>query len=81
MAKSKPQFPSLKAKKLLQTLERRPLGYTVARQKGSHRRMTAPGRPSLSFAFHDRSTVSGNLVKEILTKDVGLSEDEAKRLL
>jgi hypothetical protein len=30
-------------------LERRPLGYRAARQTGSHRRLEAPGRPSLTF--------------------------------
>lgn len=46
-------FPSLKAKRLLAILEREPLGYQVARQKGSHRRVKATGRPSFTFAFHD----------------------------
>jgi predicted RNA binding protein YcfA (HicA-like mRNA interferase family) len=32
------QLPSMKAKRLLATLERKPLGYRVARQTGSHRR-------------------------------------------
>lgn len=43
--------------------------------------MTAPDRPSFTFAFHDKATVSSGLVKEILIKDIGLGEDEAKQLL
>jgi predicted RNA binding protein YcfA (HicA-like mRNA interferase family) len=34
-------FPSMKAKRLLAVLERQPLGYSVVRQSGSHRRMQA----------------------------------------
>lgn len=76
------QFPSLKARRLLAILMREPLNYRVARQKGSHRRMTsAAGHPSLTFSFHDRVTIPGDLVKEILTERVGLSESEAFRLL
>lgn len=75
------QFPSLKAKQLLAVLQREPLGYKVARQSGSHRRMTAPGRPPVTIAFHDKETVSSGAVRKILTKDVGLAEDEARQLL
>lgn len=75
------QFPSTKAKRLLAVLERKPLGYRVVRQAGSHRRMEAPGKPPLSFAFHDKATIPAGLVRKILTKDVGLAEDEARKLL
>jgi predicted RNA binding protein YcfA (HicA-like mRNA interferase family) len=47
----------MKAKRLLAVLERRPLSYRVVRQSGSHRRMEAPGRPPLTFAFHDKATI------------------------
>jgi hypothetical protein len=43
--------------------------------------MEAAGRPSLTFAFHDKSTIPAGLVRKILTKDVGLAEDEARKLL
>jgi len=75
------QFPSIKAKSLLAVLERKPLSYRVVRQSGSHRRMEAPGRPPLSFSFHDKATVAGGLVRKILTKDVELAENEARKLL
>jgi len=39
-------FPSMKAKRLLATLERKPLGYSVVRQSGSHRRLEVAGRPA-----------------------------------
>jgi len=71
----------MKAKRLLAVLEREPLNYRVSRQSGSHRRMEAPGRPPLTFAFHDRATVPSGLVRKILVRDVGLAEDEARKLL
>jgi predicted RNA binding protein YcfA (HicA-like mRNA interferase family) len=75
------QFPSMRAKHLLAVLERKPLSYRVVRQSGSHRRMEAPGRPSLTFAFHDKATIPSGLVRKVLTKDAGLAEDEALKLL
>lgn len=74
-------FPTMKAKRLLAILERKPLGYRVSRQSGSHRRMEAPGRPPLTFAFHDNATVPSGLVRKVLVRDVGLAEDEARKLL
>jgi predicted RNA binding protein YcfA (HicA-like mRNA interferase family) len=75
------QFPSMKAKRLLAVLEREPLAYRVTRQAGSHRRMEAPGRPPLTFAFHNNATIPSGLVRKILVRDIGLGEDEARKLL
>lgn len=75
------QFPTMKAKRLLAVLEREPLNYRVSRQSGSHRRMEAPGRPPLTFAFHDKATIPSGLVRKVLVRDVGLAEDEARKLL
>lgn len=71
----------MKAKRLLAILEREPLNYRVSRQSGSHRRMEAPGRPPLTFAFHAKATVPSGLVRKVLVRDVGLAEDEALELL
>jgi hypothetical protein len=38
--------PSMKARDLLAVLMREPLAYEIVRQRGSHRRLSAPGRPS-----------------------------------
>lgn len=76
-----PDFPSMSAKRLLAVLEREPLGYRVERQRGSHRHLIAPGRPDVLFSFHDRVTVAPGLVRKILVKDVGLTVDEALKLL
>jgi len=71
----------MKTRRLLAVLEREPLNYRVSRQSGSHRRMEAPGRPPLTFAFHDKATIPSGLVRKVLVKDVGLAEDEARKLL
>lgn len=57
------------------------LGYIEDRRVGSHRRLKANGRPDLTFAFHDGQTVPPGLVRKILAKDVGLSEDEIREIL
>lgn len=44
-------FPSMKARDLLAVLMRELLRYEIVRQRGSHRRLAAPGRPSITFAF------------------------------
>jgi predicted RNA binding protein YcfA (HicA-like mRNA interferase family) len=75
-----PQYPSLKAKQLLRILTSEPLSYEIVRQKGSHRRLESPNYPPLTFSFHDRQTIPSGLVKRILTQQVGLAEDEARRL-
>jgi len=75
-------FPSLKASELLAVLMRKPLNYQVERQRGSHRKLTSPaGYPDLWFSFHDGVTVPPGAVKKILTKDVGLSEQDALALV
>jgi predicted RNA binding protein YcfA (HicA-like mRNA interferase family) len=75
------RFPAMKAKRLLAVLERKPLSYRIVRRAGSHRRMESANHPPLTFAFHDNATISGGLVRKILTQDVGLAENEARGLL
>lgn len=43
------KFPRVKCRQLLAALKS--LGYEVARQKGSHRQLIAPGRPRLSISY------------------------------
>ena len=47
------------------------LGYEIERQRGSHRRLVAEGRPPLTFAFHDSESLSPGVVRDILVKQVG----------
>jgi hypothetical protein len=35
----------------------------------------------LTFASHDKATIPAGLVRKILVRDVGLAEDEARKLL
>jgi predicted RNA binding protein YcfA (HicA-like mRNA interferase family) len=75
-------FPSMKARALMALLGRRPLCYEVVRRSGSHRRLrSSAGYPDLTFSFHDGATVPARVVRNVLTKDVGLTEDEALELL
>ncbi len=71
----------MKARDLLAVLMREPLSYEIVRQRGSHRRLKASGRPPVTFAFHDRATVGPTAVRKVLCKDVGLDADEALKLL
>lgn len=73
-------FPSLKARAMLAILQR-DLGYEIARQKGSHRWLTAADRPPLLFAHHDSATLSPGEVRDILVKQAGLGRAEALRLV
>ncbi|MFI6581673.1 type II toxin-antitoxin system HicA family toxin [Embleya sp. NPDC050493] len=68
-------FPSLKAAQILKILFG--LGYVVARQNGSHRRLKTEGMPPLTFAFHDGESLAPGVVRDILVKQVGLSENDA----
>ena len=75
-------FPSLKAKRMLALLEREPLGYDEKRRSGSHRRLqSSNGYPEIGFWAHDKDTLKGSVVREILVKQVGLTEREAQELL
>lgn len=74
-------YPSIKARELLRILQKAPLNYVIERQKGSHRKLTAPGRPPLIIAFHDNLTIPPGLVRKILVDQVGLSDDEARGLV
>jgi predicted RNA binding protein YcfA (HicA-like mRNA interferase family) len=71
----------MKARRLRAILERKPLNYRVARQTGSHRRLLSPDYPPLVFAYHDQETVRPQAIRKILVRDIGLAEDEARKLL
>jgi predicted RNA binding protein YcfA (HicA-like mRNA interferase family) len=71
----------MKADQLLRVLQRDPLDYVVVRSKGSHRHLRSDNYPPLTFAFHSGQTIPAGLVKKILTKDVGLTDEQAWELL
>ncbi len=63
-------------------LQREPLGYEIARQRGSHRKLRSRnGFPDIGFSFHSSATVPPGLVRKVLVGEIGLSEDEARSLL
>jgi predicted RNA binding protein YcfA (HicA-like mRNA interferase family) len=70
----------MKARRLLAILMREPLNYEVVRQRGSHRTLKAPGRPTVRFAFHDRSTLAPGEVRDVFC-EAGLDQTEALDLL
>lgn len=74
-------FPSLKGKKLIKILKRNPLNYEVTRQSGSHKTLESRNYPRLTFSFRDSQEISGGVVSDILIKQVGLSPEEARRLV
>lgn len=79
MSPRAPGFAAMKARRLRRLLETQ-LGYTVVRQKGSHRRMESPGHRPIMFAFHDGDTVGPALVRDILVRQVGLTLEQAKEV-
>jgi predicted RNA binding protein YcfA (HicA-like mRNA interferase family) len=53
----------------------------VVRQRGSHKRLEAPGRPALTLAFKDGDELPPGLIRSILVKQVGLTLEEAEEVL
>lgn len=67
-------------KKLRRLLEA--LGYrSSGNGKGSHERLTHDTFPTLTFAGHAGKEIAGGLVKKILLRDVGLTDQQAKEAL
>ena len=73
------RYPALKAREVLRLLGK--IGYETERQKGSHRKLTAPGRAPIGFAFHDRADVPPRALRHMLTDRAGLSDQEVTKLL
>lgn len=73
------RFPTVKARQLIAALEE--LGYTVTRQNGSHRQLTAEGRPRGSISYAGGDDVPPGVSRKVLVRQVGLDEDAAVRLL
>ncbi len=69
MSKWKP----VKSRQLLAALLR--IGWEVAWQKGSHRRLKRPGWPNYSLAFHDNEEVGPGLLPQIARK-TGLQPED-----
>ncbi len=75
-------YRTLSWRELHGVLRRDPLRYRIERQRGSHKKMVSDaGYPPLYLAFHDSAEIPPGLVRKILTRDVGLAEEEARELL
>ena len=64
---------SVKAKQLLAALLR--IGWEIAWQRGSHRRLKKPGWPNYTLAFHDSAEVGPGLLAQIAKKTGLRAED------
>ena len=69
----------MKGSQVLRLLKK--VGYTVDRQRGSHRKLVADNRPPLVFGWHDNADVSPQALKNLLVKQVGLTDEEIAELL
>lgn len=72
-------FPSMKADEALRLLKK--VGYTVERQKGSHRKLVCEGRSPILFAFHKGADVPPGAVRKMLQDSAGLTDEELNDLL
>jgi predicted RNA binding protein YcfA (HicA-like mRNA interferase family) len=66
-------WPATKASQVLRTLIR--LGWTVKRQRGSHRGLSRSGSPDFVFAFHDNEELGPRMLARI-AKHTGLQPDD-----
>ena len=57
---------SVKARRVLSALLR--IGWELAWQRGSHRRLKRPGWPNYTFAFHDGDEIGPSLLAQIAKK-------------
>ena len=64
---------SVKAKRVLAALLR--IGWELAWQRGSHRRLKRAGWPNYTFAFHDSDEVGPSLLAQI-AKKTGLKPED-----
>jgi predicted RNA binding protein YcfA (HicA-like mRNA interferase family) len=67
------RWRSVKAKQLLAALLR--IGWTVAWQTGSHRRLKRPGWANYTLAFHDNDEIGPGLLAQI-SKKTGLRPED-----
>lgn len=73
------RYPALKARKVLRLLGK--IGYKIERQRGSHRKLAAPGRQPIGFAFHDGVEVPPRALRHMLVERAGLTDEEVAGLL
>ena len=67
------EWSSTRASVVLAALLR--IGWTVVRQKGSHKVLARPGWPNYVFAFHDRDEIGPRMLARI-AKQTGLRPED-----
>jgi predicted RNA binding protein YcfA (HicA-like mRNA interferase family) len=68
-----PEWPSTRAGRVFAALLR--IGWTVARQRGSHRRLTRPGWSPITWAFHDGDELGPVMLAKV-AKETGLRPED-----
>jgi predicted RNA binding protein YcfA (HicA-like mRNA interferase family) len=66
-------WPARKAKRVLAALIR--IGWSVKRQRGSHKLLTRSGWPDYEFAFHDHDEIGGRMLARV-AKWTGLRPED-----
>ena len=67
------RWRAVKATNVLKSLLR--LGWSIKRQRGSHRILSKHGYPDFTFAFHDREEIGPKMLARI-SKHTGLTPDD-----
>jgi predicted RNA binding protein YcfA (HicA-like mRNA interferase family) len=67
------EWPAAKARRVLAALLR--LGWTIKRERGSHRTLARPDWPDVVFAFHDQEELGPRMLAR-LAKHTGLTPDD-----
>ena len=76
------KFKSLKAGIFYRLLTSNPLNYRLEKSKGgSHRKLVADGRKSITFYWHDSGEISGYIIRDLMINRALLSEEEAFKLV
>jgi len=70
----------MRGRELYRHLARKPLSYREdpdRSRSGSHTTLVSEDYPDLHLAFHSGADLPPGLVRKVLTRDVGLSEEDA----
>lgn len=67
------EWPAAKARRVLAALLR--LGWTIKRERGSHRTLARSGWPDFVFAFHDHEELGPRMLARV-GKHTGLTPDD-----
>ncbi len=66
-------WPATRARRVLAALQR--IGWSIKRQRGSHRVLAKDGSPNFVFAFHDREEIGPRMLTRI-ARHTGLRPED-----